>query len=121
MTTPRVMLFLEDFEVTIDIGIHDHEIGTPQRVLINVDIEVDAVVDGTRGDEIDHVLDYDFIRGGIHGLVESRRYNLQETLCRDILAMLFSRPEVLAATVSTRKLDVYPDCKSVGCRMDARR
>lgn len=112
-------LFLEDFEVTVDIGIHDFEVGTPQRLLINVDIEVDRRPTGV--DHIDDVLDYDFIREEIFKLTEARRYNLQETLCRDIIDVLLQRSEVIAATVSTRKIDVYPDCRSVGCRMEARR
>lgn len=115
----KTCLFLEDFEVTIDIGIHDFEIGTPQRLLINVEIEVDGA--DVHSDNIDQVLDYDFIREEINRLTDARRYNLQETLCRDILTALFARPDVVAATVSTRKTDVYPDCRSVGCRMSARR
>jgi len=116
---PRVHLFLEDFEVTVDIGIHDFEVGAPQRILINIDIEVDQSLGGP--DHIDHVLDYDFIREEIFSLIRSRRYNLQETLCEDILAFLFARPEVLSAIVSTKKPDVYPDCGAVGCRMAAAR
>ncbi len=112
-------LFLEGFEVAVDIGIHDFEIGTPQRLLINVDIEVDRTPTGA--DNIDQVLDYDFIREEILKLTGSKRYNLQETLCRDIVDFLFERRDVTAAIVSTRKIDVYPDCRSVGCRVEARR
>ena len=119
MTEPRITLFLHDLEVEIDIGIHDFEVGNPQRLMINVEIEVDRSLPET--DTIDQVLDYDFIREEIFSLIKARRYNLQETLCRDILNVLFARPEVVRALVSTKKPDVYPDCGAVGCRMEMER
>ena len=31
-------IFLEDFDLPVDIGFHDFEIGTPQRLRVNVEV-----------------------------------------------------------------------------------
>ncbi len=105
-------IFLRNYSVEASIGIHAHERAARQRLLINVELFVAPlpVID----DAIDRVLDYDFVRQGIAGLVAARHYNLQETLCQDIVALCLARPEVLSARVSTEKPDVYPDCEGVG-------
>ena len=105
-------IFLRNYSVEASIGIHAHEKESRQRLLINVELFVAPVP--VIDDAIDQVLDYDFVRRGIAGLVAARHYNLQETLCQDIMALCLARPEVLSARVSTEKPDVYPDCEGVG-------
>jgi len=113
-------LFLTDFAVQANIGIHDFEKAGPQRLLISVEIEVD-LPGGSSPDEIDAVLDYDFLRSGILDLVADRHFNLQETLCREIIALIVGHAAVRTAVVSTRKPDVYPDCAAVGVALTYQR
>ena len=109
-------LFLEDLEVLVDIGIHDFEINKPQRLQISVSVSLDPTqIDDA--DEIGATFDYDFIRSEIKELVGSRRFNLQETLCRLILEKIIIEKSVVGATVTTKKIDVYPDCAGVGVQM----
>ena len=109
-------LFLEDLEVLVDIGIHDFEINKPQRLQISVSVSLDPTqIDDA--DEIGATFDYDFIRSEIKELVSSRRFNLQETLCRLILEKITIEKSVVGATVTTKKIDVYPDCAGVGVQM----
>ena len=109
-------LFLEDLEVLVDIGIHDFEINKPQRLQISVSVSLDPTsIDDA--DEIGATFDYDFIRSEIKELVGSRRFNLQETLCRLILEKITIEKSVVGATVTTKKIDVYPDCAGVGVQM----
>ena len=109
-------LFLEDLEVLVDIGIHDFEINKPQRLQISVSVSLDPTqIDDA--DEIGATFDYDFIRSEIKELVVSRRFNLQETLCRLILEKITIEKSVVGATVTTKKIDVYPDCAGVGVQM----
>ncbi len=106
-------IFLKNFETRISIGIHDFEKKARQRVIVNVDLYLDP--DGkVERDHIDETVDYDFVRREIVGLAEGSHFNLQETFCEKILAICLARPGVLAARVSSEKLDVYPDCESVG-------
>ena len=106
-------IFLKNFETRLSIGIHDFEKQARQRVIVNVDLYIDPEGKVER-DHIDETVDYDFVRREIAGLAESGHFNLQETFCEKILAICLARPGVLAARVSSEKLDVYPDCESVG-------
>jgi dihydroneopterin aldolase len=106
-------IFLKNFETRLSIGIHDFEKQAMQRVIVNVDLYLDP--DGkVERDHIGETVDYDFVRREIVGLAESSHFNLQETFCERILAICLARPGVVAARVSSEKLDVYPDCESVG-------
>ena len=115
---PRLMdcrrLFLRDYEVWINIGVHDFEKKGEQRVLINVDLYVPLAQSTPKADRLEEVLDYDFIRRTIMERVAKGHVHLQETLADDILALMLAHGSVRAALVSTAKPDVYPDCDAVG-------
>ena len=115
---PRLMdcrrVFLRDFAVNINIGVHDFEKQGEQRVLINVDLYVPLALSTPQADELEEVLDYDFIRSSVQQRVSRGHIQLQETLADDLLATMLAHPRVRAACVSTAKPDVYPDCESVG-------
>jgi 7,8-dihydroneopterin aldolase/epimerase/oxygenase len=107
-------LFLRDYSVMIDIGVHDFEKLAAQRVLINVDLYVPMALSTPRTDELDEVVDYDFIRSSVLTRVAQGHIQLQETLADDVLKLMLAHPRVRAARVSTAKPDVYPDCAAVG-------
>lgn len=110
-------LFLRNYEVWINIGVHDFEKRGEQRVLINVDLYIPLAVSTPKADDLAEVLDYDFMRRTIGQRVKQGHVHLQETLCDDVLALMLAHPQVRAARVSTEKPDVYPDCDSVGCEV----
>src|ERR1700710_180419 len=110
-------LFLRDYEVLINIGVHPIEKLREQRVLFNVDIFVPLAMSTPTADELEEVVDYDFIRSSIKGRVTRGHIQLQETLCDDVLALMLAHPKVRAARVSTQKPDVYVDCQSIGCEV----
>jgi dihydroneopterin aldolase len=107
-------LFLRNYEVWINIGVHDFEKKGEQRVLINVDLYVPLALSTPKADELHEVVDYDFMRRSIAERVKQGHIHLQETLCDDVLAIMLAHPSVKAARVSTEKPDVYPDCDAVG-------
>lgn len=110
-------LFLRNYEVNISIGVHDIEKKAQQRVLINVDLYIPLAQSTPHKDELDEVVDYDFIRRSVAQRVAKGHIHLQETLCDDMLHVMLAHPKVHAARVSTEKPDVYPDCESVGCEV----
>ena len=110
-------VFLRDYEVWINIGVHEFEKRAEQRVIINVDLYVPLDVSTPNADELDEVVDYDFIRRTISARIKRGHIHLQETLCDDVLALMLAHPRVRAARVSTQKPDVYPDCDAVGCEV----
>ena len=107
-------LFLRGYEVWINIGVHESEKKGEQRVRIDVDLYVPLALSTPKDDELDEVVDYDFIRRTIALRVSKGHVHLQETLCDEVLALMLEHPRVRAAYVSTEKPDVYPDCAAVG-------
>ncbi len=110
-------LFLRNYEVWINIGVHDFEKRGEQKVLINVDLYIPLSLSTPKADDLKEVVDYDFIRRSIAARVKQGHIHLQETLCDDVLSLMLAHPRVKAAKVSTEKPYVYPDCESVGCEV----
>lgn len=111
---PRsVSILLDRLEVDADIGFHDYEIGTPQRLLITVEIWLDAVPD-PRSDRAEDAWDYDHVRIEVERIASERRYNLQETLVRRIYDMVAALHGVRALRVASSKPDTYPNAHGVG-------
>ena len=122
MTTPLAhpaltdcrRLFLRNHEIAVHIGVHDFEHQAPQRIRFNVDLYVPLALSTPSADQLDEVVDYDFIRHTIALRVARGHIELQETLADDLLREMLAHPKVRAARVSTEKPDVYPDCEAVG-------
>ncbi len=107
-------LFLRNYEVMINIGVHDFEKKGEQRVLFNVDLYIPMDESTPQHDQLDEVVDYDFMRETIAQRMAKGHIQLQETLCDDIARTMLLHPKVKAVRVTTEKPDVYPDCESVG-------
>ena len=110
-------LFLRNYTVNINIGVHEFEKKGEQRVLINVDLYIALAQSTPKADDLAEVVDYDFIRSTVGERISRGHIHLQETLCDDLLALMLAHPSVRAARVSTAKPDVYPDCEAVGCEV----
>ena len=110
---PVRRIFLKNYRVQASIGIHAHELAKRQLVIINVELFFDAT-QSVQADQIEQVLDYDFLPTAIKQLTKDRHFNLQETMCEEILAACLAAPGVIAARVSTEKPEAYADCDSVG-------
>jgi 7,8-dihydroneopterin aldolase/epimerase/oxygenase len=107
-------LFLRNYEVMINIGVHDFEKKGEQRVLINVDLYIPLELSTPKADQLEEVVDYDFMRETIARRMAQGHVHLQETLCDDVVRAMLAHPNVRAVGVSTMKPDVYPDCEGVG-------
>lgn len=114
----RRKIMLEDFDLPVDIGFHEFEIGTPQRLRINIEIWL-AETAFPRCDTVVEAWDYDTLRTSVLALVNGRRFNLQETVAHHIYDLVAARPGVEGLRVSTRKPDIYPDCAAVGVEISS--
>ena len=111
---PRsVKILLDSLDVMADIGFHEFEIGTPQRLLVTVEVWLE---DSTAPKDDDPALawDYDHVRKQVIELAAARRYNLQETLAEAIYLRIAAMRGVSALRVTTSKPDIYGDAKGVG-------
>ncbi len=115
MTFPDFYLIrIGGIETSASIGIHAFEQAARQPLLVSVTLMLNPP---PNGDTIEGVQDYDFVREGVLALVNSRHFNLQETLCGEVLSLCLRQPGVLGAVVQTNKPDVYPGVATVACRM----
>lgn len=106
-------IILDSLEVSTDIGFHDFEVGSPQRLLVTVEIWLDDHAPPP-GDDPALAWDYDFLRREVRALAGARRYNLQETLAHAIYQRLAAMHGVKALRVATSKPDIYQDANGVG-------
>jgi len=113
-------ILLDSLEVRADIGFHDFEIGTPQRLLVTVEIWLDHVP-SAGCDDPSAAWDYDLLREQIEELAAARRYNLQESLAHRIYDRVASMGGVAALRVVLAKPDVYPNARGVGVEIASHR
>lgn len=106
-------ILLERLEVIADIGFHDFEIGSPQRLLVTVEVWLEDAT-APAGDDPALAWDYDYVRTQVIELATGRRYNLQETLAEAIYLRLAAMRGVRALRVTTSKPDIYADACGVG-------
>jgi dihydroneopterin aldolase len=109
-------IFLDSLEVMADIGFHDFEIGTPQRLLVTVEVWLDHIPPAD-SDDPSTAWDYDFVREQVEELASARRYNLQESLVHALFDRFAAMRGVRALRVVTAKPDVYPEARSVGVEL----
>lgn len=107
---------LEDFALDLDIGFHEFEIGRPQRLLLTIEVWIEEAHFASDDDPAG-AWDYDFLRSEVAALVLGRRFNLQETLVREVYDLVAARRGVAALRVRSRKPDIYPDCAGVGVEL----
>jgi dihydroneopterin aldolase len=115
MSAPDFYLVrISGIETSASIGIHGFEKAARQKLMVSVTLMLKPP---PGADQIEGVQDYDFVREGVLALVNGRHFNLQETLCGEILELCLRQPGVLGAVVQTDKPDVYPGVAGVACRM----
>ncbi len=106
-------ILIDSLDVEADIGFHDFEVGTPQRLLVSVELWT-ADPRPPADDDPARAWDYDVVVTLVRELATSRRYNLQETLVHSIFERLAGLHGVAALRVTSVKPDVYPDARGVG-------
>jgi len=106
-------ILLDSLEVMTDIGFHDFEVGTPQRLLITVELWLEEMEPPADDDHLS-AWNYDYLKTEVIRLAQERRYNLQETLVHAIFQRVAAYRGVKALRVKSVKPDIYPDAKGVG-------
>ena len=107
-------LFVKNWKIDIDIGILPHEQGILQPVSFDIEVHIPGSYSPSR-DEIDAVVDFDYLRTLVNQIVKSRRFNLLESLASEILEGCLHPPEVIGASVSISKLTAIEGEGEIGC------
>jgi dihydroneopterin aldolase len=106
-------IILESLAVQADIGFHDFEIGTPQRLMVTVEVWIKDLARPVDDDPA-RAWNYDFLRGEVEEVARARRYNLQETLAHALFDRIAAFHGIGALRVRLSKPDVYPEAHGVG-------
>jgi dihydroneopterin aldolase len=106
-------ILLDSLEVMTDIGFHEFEVGTPQRLLITVELWLDDLEPPADHDH-QSAWNYDYLRTEVIRIAQERRYNLQETLVHAIFRRVAAYRGVGALRVKSVKPDIYDNAKGVG-------
>ena len=109
-------LFLEDLERYVDIGVHDFEIGNPQKVRFDIYVMI-SDIQNPNNDDINEVLNYEYLIGSLDDVLSTGRFSLLETLANRLLAVVSAPISVKAASVVITKLDILDGDGRLGCSM----
>ena len=116
----REHVFIRNLVLSCRIGVHPHEQEAPQRVRINVDLQV--AEDGKPVDDnIRRVVSYEKIVLDIRALAQKGHVNLVETLAERIAQLCLRNRRAERVRVRVEKLDIYEDAESVGVELERRR
>ncbi len=113
-------VYVRDFILPANIGVHDSERNGPQRVRINVDLQVDEGA-APLDDDIAKVYSYEKIIDGVRAIIAGGHINLVETLAERIALLCFEDRRVTRARVAVDKLDVEPDAAALGIEIERTR
>jgi D-erythro-7,8-dihydroneopterin triphosphate epimerase len=102
------------------IGFNPEERVNRQDVIINAEIEVDAL-DAIKTDSQDGIYDYKAINKAIISFVQDSKYNLLEKLTHEVLQLIMMDERVKRAKVEIDKPQALRFSESVSVELEARR
>lgn len=117
--TERLRLIVRDLTVTCRIGVTPGERRKPQRLRLNLELEV--VPPGAYDDDYAKVVDYGLIVERVKAIVAENDTILVETLAHRILDGCLADPRVLGARLRVEKLDRFAELGGLGIELERRR
>jgi len=109
-------LFLEDIVRDVDIGVHDFEIGNPQKIRFDIYVII-SEVQKPLNDDLNEVLNYEYLITSLENVLSLGRFSLLETLANRLLEEISIPTSVKAASVVITKLDILDGDGRLGCSM----
>ncbi|MAD56545.1 MAG: hypothetical protein CL974_03250 [Euryarchaeota archaeon] len=109
-------LFLEDIVRDVDIGVHDFEIGIPQKVRFDIYVMM-SDIQNPNNDDLNEVLNYEYLLDSLKDVLSLGRFSLLETLANRLLEEVSSPSSVKAASVVITKLEILDGDGRLGCSM----
>ena len=109
-------LFLEDVVRDVDIGVHDFEIGNPQKVRFDIYVMISDILNPDN-DDLNEVLNYEYLIHSLEEVLSIGRFSLLETLANRLLEEISTPASLKAASVVITKLDILDGDGKLGCSM----
>ena len=112
------ILTLTGLRFEANLGILDREIGTPQPIQVDAELNQGTQPLLPKDDDISHVLDYRKVRQIIIDECTAEHVNLLESLIGKLTRRLMQLPGVIGVRVKIAKLEIFDDCE-VAIRMES--
>ena len=116
----RTVIFLRELFREVDIGIHNQEIGQPQKLRFDIEVSIPGS-DPPKSDEITEVVNYEYLLESVEDSINGSRLSLLESLGSIILDRLMIPLQVSEASVKITKMDVLEGDAKFGCEMTRKR
>jgi dihydroneopterin aldolase len=111
LTKGNQILHLSGLRFDANLGVLDHEIGTPQPIQVDAQLNLGSQPLMPSDDEIMNVLDYRKVRAIIIEDCTAVHVNLLETLIGKLCLRLMALPGVQGVRVKIAKLEIFEDCE----------
>ena len=105
-------IVIRDLRLLASIGVYEHEHGSLQPIIINVD--VCASDEGPHNDDLGSTICYDLLMQKIQTVAASGHINLVETLADRIADIVLDDPRAACVKVSVEKPKAIRAARSVG-------
>ncbi len=109
-------IFLDSVEVSLKIGIHDHEQNVAQRVIVGAELYADpkSYLDHV---DLDSIIDYAKVYNAILSWSKRDQVQLIEDYLKELIALCFGFSHVVACRVSIKKADVFGENQGAGVEL----
>lgn len=112
---------VRELRVDCIVGIYPHERDQQQTILLNIEIDYDFAAPA-RSDAIHDAVDYDGVVSSVTALIQSRRFQLIETMAEESAALLLARvPVATAVRVEIQKPAAVPQARHSFVRVERQR
>jgi 7,8-dihydroneopterin aldolase/epimerase/oxygenase len=109
-------VFVRGLRIDAEIGIHDHEQGRKQPLM--VDVELDVSTDGWRA--LDDTVNYESIAAAARFIAAAGHIGLVESFAQRLASRCLAHPRVTRARVRVEKpLALAPDAAAAGVEITA--
>ena len=116
----KTVIFLSELLREVEIGIHAHEMGNPQRLRFDIEVVI-LGSEPPKSDRIGDVVNYEYLLESIEDSIDGTRLSLLESLCSRILDKLMIPVQVTEASVKITKMDILEGDAKFGCQMSRKR
>ena len=102
-------ILIENLTCDASVGVYENEKLSKQKIIINVEISLFKKMK-THTDNINDVADYGKFRGIILEVVNSKHFDLIETLADSLIKRIKTFDKVENVKIKVTKPDIFSDC-----------
>jgi len=113
-------IFIEGLKFYSTIGIHNWEKNTKQPIIIDLSLFIEKIKNNNK-DKIDETVDYKAISYSVKKLVEDNKFELIETMGKEIALLCLTNEKVFEVKVKINKPEALKISDNVGIIINRRK